>query len=551
MKLRLFFLVLAFSFLFTGCSKRSGDKQATSTAVSFWTAFLHGDKDTVAQHVRKETDLSFFPSSNSNDLKIHIGELTKDEDYIDLETKFVSKEEQQNESDSNKTMSVHTFMIKEKGKWKVDYDRTMESFFDAAVKFGEESGLPIEASINISAGDSTKAPQFEIDSDTNQESVSQVNEAAPVQQIKVSGMLQFQGKKLVLKAGILESWSPQEKDIDLDLLPYLLDQDELKQYQSNPVFVAWNKKSPDEAQWADWSPFIDLSINFADNSIEYTKESIELLSINIQWWNQRNESQSLNYRGDRLLKDFKSFSFNDIDPPSIDFDLDLVDPRWPDDGIKFTIKVATLKTKGRSIEAGNIGSSNDKSQSTQKEQSKFNLHQARRKLMMKKYKLDIDKVTTGANTIKQVKEILNEQALQDISKEFSSGRREEVFNEAQRKFPLYKKGDQVSVQTRLRSYSGMLHHISSQKIKVGSNYILLQDLLYPDPVCFNEATCQKRRDHFIRVNYDIPREDKIQQRMKELKKTTYRDYGFLLIDKKWVHYTKIIDDKIDPEIYKR
>ena len=179
---------------------------------------------------------------------------------------------------------------------------------------------------------------------------------------------------------------------------------------------------------------------------------------------------------------------------------------------------------------------------------KFDLEVAKRKLFLKKYGVDITQFPKQKKTKDQVDEIIEKLASEATNLKFPEEKRVEVLEQAEKEFPLLSAGDLIEVNTRRGSVYGVLERVYPDKIKVEKFYILLNDITSPHWACFSSVECQKRRDHFIRVNFEIPKDDFKSKCLKEFAPRIYNEEGYILVKDKWTNVDDLYKEKIEPQI---
>ncbi len=179
---------------------------------------------------------------------------------------------------------------------------------------------------------------------------------------------------------------------------------------------------------------------------------------------------------------------------------------------------------------------------------KFNREEAIQKMVLEQFKVDINAVSRKLKTKAEVNNLIAKMALDEASLQYPESRRAEIIAQADKDFPLYKKGDKVDIKTIRSPISGVIEGIYPDKIKVDNLYILKDDIITPDPACFTEEKCVKRREHYVRVNFEIPKDDLVTKNKKELEKKVYKEQGFVMLGSEWVNLDALITAKIEPKV---
>ena len=179
---------------------------------------------------------------------------------------------------------------------------------------------------------------------------------------------------------------------------------------------------------------------------------------------------------------------------------------------------------------------------------KFDFEGGKRKIFLKKYGLDVSAVPWPQKSRKQVEEIIEKLAKEAASLKFPESKRQRVIEQSEQEFPAFKRGDLVEVETRRGSIYGILKRAYPDKIKVEKFYILFDDIISPHWACFNKAECEKRRAHYVRVTFDIPKNDFEEKCKKRFAPNVFREQGYVFTKNNWVSADEIFRNEIRPEI---
>ena len=123
MQLRLLFLFLSVLLATGGCGTAGGPE---SVAKKFWTAVVAGDKNTAKQYTTKDSsaELELQPKQPSEERDVEFGKAVETGDQVTVPTTLVTTIDGQDQR-----IPLITFLSKEDGKWKVDWNQTMSSMF--------------------------------------------------------------------------------------------------------------------------------------------------------------------------------------------------------------------------------------------------------------------------------------------------------------------------------------------------------------------------------------------------------------------------------------
>ena len=179
---------------------------------------------------------------------------------------------------------------------------------------------------------------------------------------------------------------------------------------------------------------------------------------------------------------------------------------------------------------------------------KFDVEGVKRKLFLQKYGVDITQVPARKKTKEEVEKLIETLVSEATNLKFPEEKRSEIIKQAEKEFPLFNPGDLVEIRTRRGSVFGTLERIYPDKIKVEKFYILLSDIISPHWVCFNHGECIKRRDHFIRVNFDIPKDDFENKCRKEFTPNIYKEEGYIYVKDTWVGADDLIEEQLIPQV---
>ncbi len=547
MKINIIVKFLVMALIISGCSKRPpSDDEARTTAKNFWNAFATGDQQGAKKHVRKATDLSLFESTSedSANSEYSFDNLRKQEDFVILET-TVSR-------DGEIALPINTVLVEEDGIWKVDYERTMESLLDLAFNYTDDIGLSVDTEIEEEEDDDDS--EYET-TDTELVYTTEVS----ARQYVVKGFVTYQGKKLNLESALITS--VKSNSIGLSLFPYGLTEEDIELIELNPaggeVMMAWDKQTPNAKFWSDWSPYITMTISFQKRAADYSKDRIAAYTMNLNWWKKRNTGESFSYQGKNSASHFAAFTFLPNEPPTVEFLLNYDDSESEKGGPEFEIRMTKEKTKRRvekpitetaALPENLKNLARERYEREVAKIPKFDRHSAVKKILLEEYNINLDLVSIELRTKADVEDLIDQLAEEKASRKFTRTRKAKLIAQAEKEFPLYQPGDVITVKTLRGSVKGVLKGISEKKIKVERFPILKSDIVSPDPACFDKARCLKRREHFLRVNFDVPKDDYTAKIRKKLIRKTYKEQGFIVVNKKWVSANTIIRNEIDPVV---
>jgi hypothetical protein len=190
---------------------------------------------------------------------------------------------------------------------------------------------------------------------------------------------------------------------------------------------------------------------------------------------------------------------------------------------------------------------------------KFDRQALTRQLVLEKYQFDIDTLFPDGifnlDRLKSegdVKGQVFKRAFAAADQEYPVGLRQRVADQAAKNVPLYQLGDIVETVSTNRDLvqKGKLEVVYADYIVVGGHKILIGDLKSPSPDYFDPAIVERRREQFVRVNYENPRAEFLRKKQAELTPEVYRECGFLRVNGKWVSLKTLIPKEIDPVVDK-
>jgi hypothetical protein len=184
---------------------------------------------------------------------------------------------------------------------------------------------------------------------------------------------------------------------------------------------------------------------------------------------------------------------------------------------------------------------------------KFDPEPETARLLFEHFEIDVDTLPEPLLSRAAVDKKLRAQIIEDAEVEFSEERRATVIAEAEKKFPLFEIGQVVQVTTRRGGARDKLLYVGADSIKVGTHSILLRDIIEPDPKSFFKKDTDRRRRHYVNVQYNTPRGKFIGRRDSELRPQLYREHGFApVVDNKgrerWLRVDEIIERLITPQL---
>ena len=175
------------------------------------------------------------------------------------------------------------------------------------------------------------------------------------------------------------------------------------------------------------------------------------------------------------------------------------------------------------------------------EAESFDAYAATARILLEKHKIDLSKIFPAgysAEKLKTAKEVntIYEERLKEIAdKKFPDTMLDKIIKQANTEFPEIKVGDKIKVEaTREKFFEGEVKEIAEDRIKIEYQYILLNDIVSPNPVCFNPAKAKQYRDHFVKVNYEIPRRDYIDEIKAKVFSKTMHEFGYVYHGRKWL-----------------
>lgn len=184
---------------------------------------------------------------------------------------------------------------------------------------------------------------------------------------------------------------------------------------------------------------------------------------------------------------------------------------------------------------------------------KFDRDAAVARLMLEQFEIDIESLPDPLPTPKELRAMLFKEINKQVDQAFSEKRKDEVQAEAISKYPFYKIGDVVQVETRRGGAKDRLEGVSDDRIKVGPHIILFSDLVDPDESAFKEEVIAKRRAHFVNVQYNWPRGKLIARLETELRTPIYNRNGYAQVKGQngklsWKRASHIVETVIVPQV---
>ncbi|MGZ5050590.1 MAG: hypothetical protein ACXWF8_01055 [Methylobacter sp.] len=126
-KSKLNLVVLLGLMLLSACRAVSTPEQTTA---AFWEAMADGDAETARDYATQETRQLVVKQQNLEDASVKTGSAALDGSNAKVPTTMtLSKNE------NSKTLSFDTVLLKENGRWQIDYQRTLNNVFN--LPFGD------------------------------------------------------------------------------------------------------------------------------------------------------------------------------------------------------------------------------------------------------------------------------------------------------------------------------------------------------------------------------------------------------------------------------
>jgi hypothetical protein len=157
----------------------------------------------------------------------------------------------------------------------------------------------------------------------------------------------------------------------------------------------------------------------------------------------------------------------------------------------------------------------------------FDRDEATRTLMLEKYNVNMDDFPEKALSPKELRALFMSGLKLRADENFPAADREHVAKQAAEQFPLYKRGDHIKLQLARGLVEGTIESLDTQRIKVDGRIVLVRDIRAPPPEAFDEARVDRRRRHYISLNYEQPRQTYIAQLDEEERDTFYTRHFYV------------------------
>src|SRR5690606_16351166 len=110
-------------------------------------------------------------------------------------------------------------------------------------------------------------------------------------------------------------------------------------------------------------------------------------------------------------------------------------------------------------------------------------------------------------------------------------------------------GDPIRMITvRGRILEGTIEKMTPDTVTIDKTSLLKTDSKMPLPLCFEPEQVATHRDHYMKLNFEIPRRDYAAERYKEILPGVLNEFGYIHFDNTWMRLDEYINRQLKPEI---
>jgi hypothetical protein len=157
----------------------------------------------------------------------------------------------------------------------------------------------------------------------------------------------------------------------------------------------------------------------------------------------------------------------------------------------------------------------------------FDRDAATHKLMLEKYEVNMDNFPEKPLAPKELHTLFMSGLKLRADEQFPEADKEHVEKQATEQFPMYKKGDSIKLVLVRGPLAGTIESMSADRIKVDGRHILVRDIRQPTPESFDVPRIEKRRKHYVSLNYGQPRQRYITQMAEEERAAFYQRHFYV------------------------
>ncbi len=163
------------------------------------------------------------------------------------------------------------------------------------------------------------------------------------------------------------------------------------------------------------------------------------------------------------------------------------------------------------------------------------------KLIMERLNLDLQKLFPDGyspdkiGTIAQAKSEAARRAAEAANLKFSAEMQAESERLAIQEHPHFKVGDPIRMVTvRGRILEGIIENMTPDTVTIAKTSLLKKDSQTPPPSSFELDQVKLLREHYVKLNYTLPKRNFTIAKAKELLPGVLNEFGFVLADNSWM-----------------
>ena len=126
-------------------------------------------------------------------------------------------------------------------------------------------------------------------------------------------------------------------------------------------------------------------------------------------------------------------------------------------------------------------------------------------IIKERYNIDMEKFPRKPLAPKELQTLFMSTLKLRADEQFPEADKVHVEKQAAEQFPIYKKGDSIKLVLVRGVVQGTIEEVYGDRMKIDGRYVLIKDVRDPSPEAFDVERVEKRRKHYISLNYDQPR----------------------------------------------
>jgi hypothetical protein len=174
----------------------------------------------------------------------------------------------------------------------------------------------------------------------------------------------------------------------------------------------------------------------------------------------------------------------------------------------------------------------------------FDRKAAAHKLMLDGYEVNMDEFPEKPLSPKELRDLFMSGLKLKADEQYPPEDRAHVVKQAAEQFPLYEKGDKIRLVLVRGVVEGIVEEMYGDRIKVDGRHVLIRDIQQPSPEAFDVPRIEKRRKHYVSLNFDQPRQRYIAEMDEKQREAFYKRHFYVKGKSGWLRadqlYSKLL-----------